>query len=404
MNLTTTRFLTRRSFVNALAIASVLCITFSSNVQLSAQTVTTTLPTNSGSTISLYTQGTAISAPPPTGGSTLTVVPNTPPQNLGTFHIAIVPGGTLSGNAAALAAFNRAALQWESRISDPITVTINADLAALGPGILGSTGSVILQAPYDTIRNAMAADGADEPTNGITAFLPTAAQFTGTLPAGRTFSGQTIATKANLKALGFSGLDGSFGVSDAAISFSSTFAFDFDNSNGVTPGTIDFETVASHEIGHALGFFSEVDGIVAGSNPVSMTTLDLYRFATAGLPTTNADFTNFPRNLVPAADGSTSDTVNNYRMSTGLTDASWPGTDGRQASHFKDDAITSNFIGMMDPTLNFGTVQQLTDADFRAMDLIGYEVAAVPEPSTIALIAIAGLGLIARARKSRANS
>jgi hypothetical protein len=52
------------------------------------------------------------------------IVPDrAPTQNLGTFSLVIVPGSTLAGNAAALAAFNRAANAWASRISDPITVT-----------------------------------------------------------------------------------------------------------------------------------------------------------------------------------------------------------------------------------------------------------------------------------------
>src|SRR5262245_63041079 len=43
------------------------------------------------------------------------------------FDIVVVPGPALAAKPAALAAFERAAAQWERRISDPITVTINAD-------------------------------------------------------------------------------------------------------------------------------------------------------------------------------------------------------------------------------------------------------------------------------------
>src|SRR6476661_6289659 len=39
---------------------------------------------------------------------------------LGSFAINIVAGPTLQGNAAALAAFNRAANQWKAFISDPV--------------------------------------------------------------------------------------------------------------------------------------------------------------------------------------------------------------------------------------------------------------------------------------------
>jgi hypothetical protein len=44
--------------------------------------------------------------------------------------------------------------------------------------------------------------------------LPTAAQFTATLPAGRSLGGNVIVSKANAKALGFTGLDAQFVTSD----------------------------------------------------------------------------------------------------------------------------------------------------------------------------------------------
>jgi hypothetical protein len=221
-------------------------------------------------------------------------------------------------------------------------------------------------------------DAADEPSNAIVASIPTVAQFTAFVPAGVSLNGNIVASKANLKALGFTGLDTSFGVSDASITFSTGFAFDFDNRDGVTPGQTDFETVAAHEIGHALGFFSIVDSINAGATSVSFSTLDLFRFVNdiAGQdPATSGDFTTFPRNLVPGADGIT-DEINGVerRMSTGLPNISFPGTDGRQASHWKADELTGVFIGLMDPTLASGVAYGPADSDFRALDLIGYDV------------------------------
>ena len=53
------------------------------------------------------------------------------------INIVINPDATLAGNAPALAAFNRAAANWNSRFTDNITVNINADLLNLGsPTIL----------------------------------------------------------------------------------------------------------------------------------------------------------------------------------------------------------------------------------------------------------------------------
>jgi hypothetical protein len=313
--------------------------------------------------------------------------PNT--SHLGAFNIVIVPGAGLAGNAAALAAFNRAADQWEARISDPITVTINADLGALGPNIIGSTSSVILQAGYNTIRNAMTADASVLPpaanNDGIAQFLPTAAQFTGVVPSGGSFSGALILSKANAKALNFPNLDANFGVSDASITFSTNFPFDYDNSNGVGGALVDFETVAAHEIGHALGFFSSVDSTDAGAiNGISPNTLDLFRFTTTNNPNNAATFTTTARNFVPGANALYDDISNEWRMSTGVALG-----DGNQASHWKADDITGVNIGIMDPTLANGVAFFAGNADFRALDVIGYDVQQVPEPSTLALLAIA---------------
>jgi hypothetical protein len=318
-----------------------------------------------------------------------------PPLNLGAFDIVISPDAGLAGNAPALAAFNRAAAQWEGYISDPITVTISAGLAALAnPNTIGSTSSVDLQGSYNTIRNAMVADAANEADDAIAAFLPTAAQFSGNVSSGDAFNGNMSATKAALKALGFTGLDTNFGVSDGSITFNSTFAFDYDNSNGITPGMMDFETVAAHEIGHALGFVSAVD--VADNTidnlTLQPTPLDLFRFSDSNDPTTNAEFTNKPRNFVPGQSAVFDDVSNEWRMSTGING----GSDAQQASHWLDN----NGIGIMDPTLSIGELSHITTADLRAFDLIGYEIVTVPEPSALLLGALGGSFLLRRRRSA----
>ena len=298
------------------------------------------------------------------------------------LQIVLNPGATLNANPAALAAFQRAANSWTIHFSDSFTVNINADLANLGnPNIIGSTSSLQVQASYNTIRNAMVADGAAAPNGAILNSLPTAAQFSAIVPSGSSLSSNIVLTQANAKALGF---NVNFGA-DATMTFNSIFNFDYDRSNGITPGATDFETVAAHEIGHALGFISVVDAADTGATTLALRPLDLFRFQNnvAGRdPSTATEFNLFPRFLVPGNDAITDDIANEFRMSTGVNLG-----DGRQASHWKSDELTGVYIGIMDPTLASDTIELITDADLRAMDLIGYNLVAVPEPGTIALCA-----------------
>jgi hypothetical protein len=312
--------------------------------------------------------------------------------------ITINAGPALAANAAALAAFGRAASRWSALLTDPITVNVDANLAPLGPGVLGQAGPVFLAAPYATVRNALVADAADEPDDAIVASLPTAAQFAALVPAGFTLDGRLSGTKANFKALGFGGLDLLFGASDATIEFSSSFAFDYDASDGVGAGLIDFESVAAHELGHALGFISVADFVDTLLNDgataaIAPGTFDLFRFGAGLAPATPGTFATAVRNLVPGQPAVFADVGSQWALSTGRFFG-----DGRQLSHWQDNDLSGTFIGLMDPTLDFGTAVPITAADLRALDLIGYEVAPVPLPAAAWLFAgaLAGLGALRR--------
>lgn len=327
------------------------------------------------------------------------------------FTITIAPGAALAANADALACFNRAARQWTTRIVDDITVTVNANLVSLSnPNIIGSTSSLTLGTNFDVVRDALAGK---DPTDTLLGALPTFATFSAFVPANVTVADGMATSKANFKALGFTGLDDQFGVSDGEISFNQNFAFDFDNRNGVSAGRVDFETVAAHEIGHLLGFSSVVDQIVdlkGAIGTIEIRPLDLYRFGNGNEPQTLAQFSSAARDLRPGGDKVMATVGNRFilsgiatnkvRMSTGLRGgAGNQNNDGNQASHWKADELTGFNIGNMDPTLSNQTVTKVGPNDFAAMRLIGYTLAATaPEPTTLVLL-VPGLLLIAVVRR-----
>jgi hypothetical protein len=339
-----------------------------------------------------------VGMPACTGGLSLGEVQT---SALNGFGISVTAGATLAANAQAMAALDRAVNQWESWIGDDITVNISANMANLGSGpIIGLTLVVVLQGPYTLVRDAMVADASDEMDDAIVQSLPTLpVQFL--LPAGFGLNGRLAGSKGNLKALGFAGLDVMFGANDATLMFNSQYPFDYNNSDGVLPGTIDFETVVAHEIGHALGFISSVDVVdwllhMSWDANVAPTTLDMFRFwdDPNGNPSTAGEFAAFPRLLAPGYEAIT-DQIDAFGgvpaempMSTGYYCG-----DGRQASHWKDDHYTGELIGVMDPTLGYGVVEPVTAADLRALDLIGYEIT-VPEPAAMVVLSLGGVTIL----------
>ncbi|WP_413276515.1 NF038122 family metalloprotease [Floridanema evergladense] len=317
-----------------------------------------------------------------------------------TFNLRYSPGI----DSQALAGFQAAADIWSELLIDPVTVNIDIDYQALAPGILGQAGSEFYSHPYSVLRNALSLDATSADDFTAVSNLPTGSalnmliNYTANNPNG---SGSAtpyfdnnnsnnnrfaFLTGANAKALGLLSADNA--ASDASITFSSLFNFDFDRSDGIDADKFDFIGVAIHEIGHALGFTSSVDDIdyVAGFlGQATQYTENAY------LPTT-ADFFRFSSNSIRYGNGVIDLTAGGladryFSIDGGTTKIASFSTgeflgDGRQASHWKDDSLTGNYLGIMDPTLSRSQPIFITNNDLMLFDAIGWDRRSISEPST----------------------
>jgi hypothetical protein len=287
----------------------------------------------------------------------------------------IVLRGTtqLDANPEAKAAFERAAGIWESRIANPITVFVDVDFGTtrfgeeFGEDTIASASSDVRgggEGLYAEVRGLMLthADNAGE------------AAIYGLLPLGAIPTDVGDTTGVASPSILFRAIDGLPPVaapedSAPSIGFNSKFLYDFDPSNGISPGRKDFEGVVVHEIGHMLGFISRVGSIELGSTINAPSILDFFRFRpgiNSGGFGTAQRIQSSGGEQVFFAGGEV------LAFSTGRPDGT--GGDEEQASHWKDDAITGVRIGIMDPTLSSGTRTELTDNDLAAFAMMGFAI------------------------------
>lgn len=271
------------------------------------------------------------------------------------------------------ATINQAIGFYEANITTPTTVTVT--YAEMTSG-LGQSSTYINSTSYSSFRSALASHSSGDATDtSALASLPTGS-------ANPVNGGSTVtASLPLLRAVGFTGggVTPPTGQTDSTVSINTSIT----NYTGVpyNPSNYSLLAVVEHETDEVLGTGSQLD---SGTTTGAISPEDLFRYAGSG---------------VRSFSLSTSATAY-LSVNGGATNLINFNQSGPPGGADYGDWASSGTPHVQDA---FGTpgASPVYGVEATALDAIGYNYVAAPEPASIGLLSIAAFGLLSRRRSRR---
>ncbi|MEM9092399.1 MAG: NF038122 family metalloprotease, partial [Cyanobacteria bacterium P01_F01_bin.53] len=284
--------------------------------------------------------------------------------------------------------FELAAAIWSTYLTDDVTINLHigsSDSLGNNGDAVGGAIPILHEQNYGIYQEYASADASSDYDDQAVESLQTG-NTTDFLVNGQIVDGNSdiLLTSAQAKALGMDEAltldNGSTwdrdlvddNALDGYILISNSFDWNYDylRSDEQPEGTLDFLSMALHEIGHQLGFVSGLDGTIdfetlhSGDTQVSnFTALDLFRSSVDSTQLDNPDGAvsdlTLGQNSYFSIDGGQ---TNLGDFSTGAN---------YQASHWKR---LKDAMGIMDPTLAYQERMSIGYLDLQAIDVLGWDV------------------------------
>ena len=290
--------------------------------------------------------------------------------------------------------FAKAAQAYQSALSDSVMINIKVSWGSVGGYAMPSSALGASIDPlygyfsYAQVKSWLKADASSSYDTMANSSLPAIS------PAGNKF----VLPSAEAKALGL--INPYATAYDGYIGFGRGVNYDYTPGDGITPGYYDFTTVVAHEIDEVLGRISGLSGY----SPSWATPFDLFRCSsTTGKP-------NFSYTAASyfSIDGCNTNLANFNNVGSGDRSdlASGPtGTDVQDAYLYPgvvSGISASDLIGL--DVIGWGGIGGVVSPNLAPSSLVFVGLAGipdpVPEPSTLALMAVGSLALwLARRRR-----